>query len=158
MGRVELQPDIINMNALTFEVLASFEYAIKEKNIKVDIAELPICTGDKSMINQVISNFIDNSIKYLKDVKEPNIRINGYTESNDVVYTIEDNGIGIKPEYQEQIFELFQRFNYDTHGEGIGLTFIKKIIEKHNGRVWLDSTPGKGSKFFFSLPNNTPNK
>ena len=115
---------------------------------------LPSCAGDPSQINRVFSNLLANGLKFLDESRPGQIRIYGKSQNNKSIYCIEDNGIGIASEHQEKIFQIFyQNEPNNREGEGIGLTIVHRIIEKHNGKVWVESEPGKGSKFFVSLPN-----
>lgn len=154
LGRVPLNKQIIDMNQLMKLVLNIFEFQIKEKNISITVKELPNCYGDEMMINQIFSNLIDNSIKYLSPIRSGIISISGRINNNDSIYCIEDNGIGIQNNYFNKIFELFHRLDNNQKGEGLGLAIAKKIIEKHNGKIWLESEQNIGTKFFISLPNN----
>ncbi len=154
MGRIELKFEDIDMQKLIDKIIATHEFKIKEKNVEIEVEKLPSCKGDKSMMNQVVSNLLDNALKYLKPKEKGKIKIGGYKKGNKSVYFIEDNGIGIKPEQKTKIFEIFQRFHNEIEGEGIGLTIIRKIVERHKGELWLHSEYGSGSKFFFSI-NNT---
>jgi len=154
LGRVILNKQIIDMNQLMKLVLNIFEFQMKEKNISITFKELPNCYGDEMMINQIFSNLIDNAIKYLSPIRSGKICISGHIDNNDSIYCIEDNGIGIQSNYFNKIFELFHRLDNNQKGEGLGLAIAKKIIEKHNGRIWLESEQNIGTKFFISLPNN----
>lgn len=153
MGRVELKIADIDMQKLIHEVIATHEYKIKEKDIEIEVEELPVCKGDRSMINQVVSNLLDNALKYLKPNEKGKVKFGGYKKGIKSTYFIEDNGLGIKPEQKTKIFEIFQRFHNEIEGEGIGLTIIRKIIERHKGELWLHSEYGSGSKFYFSINN-----
>jgi PAS domain S-box-containing protein len=153
LGRIELNKEEIDMNVLIKEISDTFEFQMKKIGVELMISELPPCIGDKIQINQVFSNLMDNALKYL-DPKRPGvIRISGYRENGQSVYCIEDNGIGIDREYQEKIFEIFHQLDPKrVKGEGLGLTIVQKVIEKHDGKIWVESEPGKGSRFFVSLP------
>jgi signal transduction histidine kinase len=144
----------IDMNAMTANVAASMEYQIKEAAAKVDVDPLPPCIGDPSQINRVFSNLLTNALKFLDESRPGQIRIYGKSQDNRSIYCVEDNGIGIAPEHQEKIFQIFYQHEPDKRkGEGIGLTIVRRIIEKHDGKVWVKSELGKGSTFFVSLPN-----
>lgn len=153
LGRAALDIKNINMNELLTEISESFEFNIKNADIKLEIDDLPNCSGDRMQINQVFSNLIGNAIKY-RDPKRPGlIKVNGRNENGQVIFSVEDNGIGIAPENQQRVFEIFQRLEPDVNpGEGLGLTIVRKILDRHAGKVWLESDLGIGSKFYVSLP------
>ena len=114
---------------------------------------MPSCRGDKNEINQVFSNILGNAVKYLDPSREGTIKISGCKNDSNSLYCIEDNGIGISPQYQNKIFEIFHRLEPEkSEGEGIGLTIVQKILNRLGGKIWVESEPGKGSKFFISLP------
>jgi PAS domain S-box-containing protein len=153
LGRVELNKEKIDMNRLIAEVTDTLEFQLKKFGIELDISELPPCTGDKMQINQVFSNLIDNALKYMNPERAGIINISGYLENGHSVYCVEDNGIGIEREHQNKVFELFHQLEPGTDkGEGLGLTIVQKVIEKHDGNIWLESERGKGSRFYVSLP------
>lgn len=143
----------IDMNRLIISIERTFKYEIQQANITLKIDELPSCRGDMIKINQVFSNLLGNAIKYLDPKKAGKIKISGQRENCHAVYQIEDNGVGISSENQNHIFTLFYRVDpKSTVGEGLGLTIISKIVNNHGGKVWVESEPGKGSKFLVSLP------
>ena len=152
LGRVKLRMEPLNMNELMLEITGMFKYELREGGVKFEIGELPSCYGDRVQLGQVFSNLIDNAIKYL-DPKRPGvISISGENRDGKAVYCIEDNGIGIDPGYKERIFDLFYQLRpKGTKGDGLGLTIVQEIVGKHNGKVWVESEPGKGSRFFVSL-------
>jgi two-component system phosphate regulon sensor histidine kinase PhoR len=101
---------------------------------------------------------LDNAIKSLVPGRQGLIRFYGYLEDGLAVYWIEDNGIGISKEYQNKIFDLFEKIDIHKKGEGLGLTIVRKIVDRHKGHIWVESEPDTGSKFGISLPaqaNNT---
>jgi signal transduction histidine kinase len=115
---------------------------------------LPAVYGDKPRLVEVLQNLLDNAIKYMGDQAEPVIEIGmtSYNDSNNAVFFVRDNGIGIAPKYHERIFGIFNKLDPNTEGTGIGLTLVKRIVEVHGGRIWVESDAGKGSTFFFTLP------
>ena len=153
LGRAALNIKQLDMNNLMSEVVASFEFQVKEMGAALEVEELPPCMGDETQINQVFSNLLDNALKFL-DLSRPGvIKISGNEEKNQVIYGVEDNGIGIGEKDKEAIFEIFRRLNPgDKPGEGLGLTIVRKILDRHGGKIWVESEPGKGSKFLVALP------
>jgi len=153
LGRAELNNEQLDMGTLISDVVDIFKREIKEKGVTLEIDELPECGGDEVQINQVFSNLLENALKYL-DPKRPGIiKISGRKEERQVIYCVKDNGIGIAPDLQDEIFEIFRRLNPDDKGgEGLGLSIVRRILDRHEGKVWVESEPGKGSEFFVSLP------
>lgn len=129
---------------------------IKEKGIAVEIApDLPAVFADQQRIGEVYQNLIENAVKYMGDQKEPRIDIGMRREGDETAYYVRDNGIGIDPKYHEKVFGLFERLNHGDDGTGIGLAIVKRIIELHGGRIWVESEgEGKGSAFCFTLPKS----
>jgi signal transduction histidine kinase len=110
--------------------------------------------GDVSLLGVVIDNLVSNAIKYSSEQECVQLRVSGYKQDGMQMFCIEDNGVGFDMKYYEKIFGVFQRLHSNTQftGMGIGLTFVRKIIEKHKGKIWAESQEGVGTKFFFSLP------
>jgi PAS domain S-box-containing protein len=149
---MDIQP--IDMNKLMKRVTQAMNYQIQDKGASVTIGKLPSCLGDNSQIDQVFSNLLDNALKYLKPRRKGKIDISGQVENDMSIYCVEDNGIGVAGEHQEQIFEIFYRLEpTGPAGEGLGLTIVRRILDRHNGRIWAESQLGKGSCFFISLPH-----
>jgi signal transduction histidine kinase len=100
-----------------------------------------------------VQNLIDNAAKFMGNQPHPQIEIGIHGNDNDgkPIFFVRDNGIGIDPKYHEQVFGLFNKLDLQTDGTGIGLTLVKRIVEVHGGRIWLESEPGKGSTFYFTL-------
>jgi len=153
LGRAALDIETLDVKRIVDDVLGAFEYHIKEKGIKLEVEDLPVCQGDETQINQVFSNLIDNAIKFIDPGRPGTIKVSGVKEAEHAIYCVEDNGKGIGEKNREKIFEIFYRQDPEaTPGEGLGLTIIRRIIERHHGKVWIESESGRGSKFFFSLP------
>ena len=115
---------------------------------------LPTVMANPSLLVQVFQNLVGNAIKFAGD--EPlKIRIDASREESEWTFFVKDNGIGIEPPYFERIFRIFQRIDSSPErpGTGIGLANCKKIVEHHGGRIWVESKPGKGSTFFFTIPH-----
>lgn len=108
--------------------------------------------GDRRMLYQLWANLLNNALKYSAEEEKPVVQIGAVKKDSRHVFFVKDNGIGIKTEFKEKIFETFQRaVGSRFKGSGIGLAIVKKIVEKHNGEVWVDSIPGEGSQFYFYL-------
>jgi signal transduction histidine kinase len=153
MGRANLAIEKLDMSKLTSEVISSLEFQIRETGATVEIEDLPPCYGDETQLYQVFSNLLSNALKFLDPKRRGVIRISGKKEKEQVVYCIKDNGIGIAEKDKDAIFDIFRKLNPDDkRGQGLGLTIVRKILDRHGGKVWVESEPGKGSKFYVSLP------
>ncbi len=157
LGRAAMVIEPLDMNRLLEGVVQTLEFQIKKTCTTVQIEALPDCLGDSIQINQVFSNLLDNAIKYRSRNRSPVIRVTGHTQGDRAIYVIEDNGVGVAQAHQGKIFEIFHRLNpEDGSGEGLGLTIAQRVLERHNGKIWVESTAGQGSKFFVSLPVSSP--
>lgn len=152
LGKIEIVKKQINLNFLFAEIFKNFEYSLKKNNITVEL-DINECQGDESLLNQVFSNLIENAIKYVDYSKVKRI-ISIKSEKTEAYTTIiiEDNGLGIDKSQQNLIFEIFYKAGPKS-GEGLGLSIVKKIIEKHNGKLWIESEKNAFTKFFIQLPN-----
>jgi light-regulated signal transduction histidine kinase (bacteriophytochrome) len=145
----------ISMDRLFIEVNSDLHMLFEEKEAKLIFPENPIpLKAEKNAMRQVFQNLILNGIKYNKN-QHPVVEIKCWKEGSFIIYSFEDNGIGIEERFWNQIFEPFQRLHTkkEYSGTGLGLPICKKIIEKHRGEIWLTSQPGKGSKFYISIPD-----
>jgi signal transduction histidine kinase len=127
---------------------------LENNGVRVEIApDLPFVIVDHNRIREVLVSLIENAIKFRGDQSYPVIRIGVDMTGETPVFFVQDNGIGIKPQYLERIFNLFERLNGNVSGTGIGLAIAKRIIEVHGGRIWAESEgPGKGTTIRFTLP------
>jgi len=139
-------------NSALGQALVNLRTAVHEGNVLVTNDELPVVLADKTQLAQVFQNLISNSIKFRGD-EAPRIHIKAEQKDGEYTFSVSDNGIGIDPEYHEKIFVIFQRLHQrnEYSGTGIGLSLCKRIVERHGGQIWLESTLGKGSTFYFTL-------
>jgi light-regulated signal transduction histidine kinase (bacteriophytochrome) len=129
---------------------------IKDSNTTITIETLPDIYGDHVLIGQLFQNLISNAIKF-KGEKDPEIKISCKKVNKEFVFAVKDNGIGISKEYFERIFVLLQRLHtVDKYpGTGIGLAICKKIVERHEGKIWVESELNKGSSFYFTIRDHS---
>ncbi len=153
LGRAALRIEGLEMNSMLQEIGQTMRFQIKQRGASLKIDSLPTGLGDAIQINQVFSNLVDNALKYLDPARPGRIHVSGQVVAGRAIYSVEDNGIGIAPEHQSRVFEIFHRLAPSAStGEGLGLTIAQKILERQNGKIWVTSEPGKGSTFFVSLP------
>jgi len=133
-------------------ILQDMKDQVEESGATIEYDNLPKIFGDSVLIGQLFQNLIGNALKF-RDGKEPEIKISGIAKENEYLFSVEDNGIGIKKEYADKIFVIFQRLNSrDKYpGTGIGLSICKKIVERHGGKIWVEPKPGGGSIFYFTI-------
>jgi light-regulated signal transduction histidine kinase (bacteriophytochrome) len=139
--------------AVVRQTLAQLGAAIEERQARVNYAELPTVLADASQLGQVFQNLIANALKFCRDAP-PEIDVTARRIGDEWHISVRDNGIGLAPEYAERIFVIFQRLHTrdEYAGTGIGLAICKRIVERHGGRIWVESQPGHGATFFFTLP------
>ncbi len=135
--------------------ISNYQMAIKESDAEITHDKLPSIVADESQLIQVFQNLIGNAIKFSGE-KSPRIHISAKDEHSEWIFSIQDNGIGIEAKYAERIFIIFQRLHSreESPGSGIGLSICRKIAERHGGRIWVESTPGEGSTFYFTIPKS----
>ena len=155
IGRFVNPSEMIPFEELVREAIGLVNKSIWEHGITLELQKnLSVVYGDKQRLIEVLQNLLDNAAKFMGDQKNPKIEIGQRgedVEHGNPVFFVRDNGIGISPEYHEQVFGLFNKLNPDIDGTGIGLTLVKRIIELHGGRIWVESEKGKGSTFYFTL-------
>ena len=152
VGRMTLKVEPLDINAMVSVIATAMEFQMKQKSVSLQIHDLPQCVGDETLVSQVFFNLLENAHKYLDASRPGIITVFGSVENDTVVYAVQDNGIGILPEHQGKIFEMFHRLNPKCEsGEGLGLTIVKRIVERHQGEMWLESQAGVGTTFFVSF-------
>jgi light-regulated signal transduction histidine kinase (bacteriophytochrome) len=134
--------------------LRNLQFAIADNKAEVTFDDLPAVHGDEAQLVSLFQNLVANAIKY-RGVEPPRIHVSAQRDEKEWVFSVRDNGIGIAPQFSERIFIIFQRLhNRGAYpGTGIGLALCKRIVVRHGGHIWMESAPGKGSTFFFSLPS-----
>ncbi len=154
IGRLTSPYQYIKFDELAYEILELLHGRLHEKEIVVDIQEnLPTIYGDRPRLLEVLQNLVDNAAKFTGSQAHPRIEIgqNGF-ENDKPIFYVRDNGLGMDAIHQDQIFGLFNKLDANSDGTGIGLALVKRIVEVHGGRIWVQSEAGIGSTFFFTLP------
>jgi len=143
----------LNCEEVIDRALSNLQLTIQETNAQITRDTLPIIFGDKTQLVQLFQNIIANGIKYQQE-EAPIIHIGAETRQGQLLFSIKDNGIGINPQHQERVFQIFQRLHtrQEYSGTGIGLAICKKIVELHGGKIWVESAVGKGTTFLFTMP------
>lgn len=133
--------------------LLNLQTAIDESSAKITCDAMPVVRMARVHVHQIFQNLIGNALKY-RGSAPPTIHVGARRDGADWIFSVRDNGIGIEPRYQSQVFGLFKRLDADARqsGSGIGLALCKKLVERYGGRIWVESEPGKGSVFSFTLP------
>jgi signal transduction histidine kinase len=155
IGRIINPPEKIPLTTVVDETINLINAELEARQIRLVIQDnLPVVHGDHTRIIEIMQNLIGNAIKFMGDQMNPQIEIgtSGLDEDGKVIIFVRDNGVGIEPQYHERIFGLFNRLDPEIEGTGVGLTLVKRIIEVHGGRIWVDSKAGAGTTFFFTLP------
>lgn len=144
---------LVDCQKVVDEVQRLLEATIKEAEADITIDNMPKIRADEQLLVQLFQNLISNAIKY-HGTEKPKIQVSAVRDKNFWRFSVQDNGIGIEPQYMERIFVIFQRLHLQTEypGTGIGLAICKKVVELHGGRIWVESEAGKGTTFLFTLP------
>ncbi|MEZ2239032.1 ATP-binding protein [Microcoleus sp.] len=158
VGRSQKPFKPTNCNQVLEQALANLQGVIRDTQAVVSYGELPVVNGEISQLVQLFQNLVGNAIKYRKN-EPPAISISVCKQHDHWLFSVADNGIGIARQHQERIFQIFQRLHTQKEysGTGIGLAICQKIVELHGGRIWINSEPGQGSTFYFTLNENSVN-
>jgi PAS domain S-box-containing protein len=147
----EEPPSPVNCETVMQKVMLNLQVAIEQNQASIAWQGLPVVKAHEIRLVQLFQNLVGNSIKYRSEAP-PRIRVTAEPRREDWLFSVEDNGIGIKPEYSQQIFGIFKRLHGQTYpGTGIGLAICQRIVEGYGGRIWAESTPGQGSRFNFTI-------
>jgi two-component system, chemotaxis family, sensor kinase Cph1 len=154
VGKTSRRHQPCDLSKLAAKAKERLGHVVQETGAAIVVEALPTVSGDEPELIQLFYNLLDNAIKYCRAGVTPEVRISAERSASEWVVRLQDNGIGIEPQYLERVFAIFQRLHSRSEypGTGIGLAICKKIVEVHGGRLWAESTPGEGSVFCFSLP------
>ena len=151
----------VELGAVAGDVIEALRVRLDEVGATVDVGELPTVQGDAALLHQIVQNLVDNAAKYRDPNRPPEISVTAEREGSDDDdgtpwwrISVHDNGLGIAPEQVEKVFDVFTRVQQGTRlsGTGIGLATVKRAVERHGGTIGVESTPGGGSTFWFTLP------
>jgi light-regulated signal transduction histidine kinase (bacteriophytochrome) len=146
--------NIIDCNIIVGEVLSDMAHSLQGSHAIVNVDKLPTIKGYSTELRLLFQNLINNAITFRKKETPPEIKISVVSQQKEWIFSIEDNGIGINEKDKEKIFIIFKRLHRrdEYEGTGIGLAHCKKIVKLHGGKIWVESTPGAGSTFVFTIP------
>jgi PAS domain S-box-containing protein len=154
IGRTRIEYSPVPLRSLVEDVTLELSFALQQKHAELQLdRDLPTVPCDRVRMREVFKNLISNAIKY-NDKPSPQINISCRPENGSFTFCVRDNGIGIDPQYHEKVFKIFQRLHHreEYEGTGVGLAICKKVIEAHGGRIWIESAPGEGTAFLFTIP------
>jgi two-component system sensor histidine kinase/response regulator len=156
LGRQAIRRETVNLTALARQAVENLRRDQKEHRVEVQIADIPNCVGDPSLLNQVFVNLLSNAFKFTSQTKNPLIEVGCQQKNGENIYFVRDNGVGFEMQYADKLFGVFQRLHTDEEfeGHGVGLSIVHRIIERHGGRIWAEAEPDKGATFFFTVPNS----
>lgn len=154
LNKQELAKTRLNTAELVMEIIDGINRAQPAKNIRWNTGELPDVSADLNTIRQVWINLIQNAVKYSGKSASPQISIEGRQDQQQIIFMVKDNGVGFDQKYSHKLFKVFQRLHSEDEfeGTGVGLALVHKIIQRHGGEVWAESSVGEGARFYFSLP------
>jgi PAS domain S-box-containing protein len=153
IGRIVLTLQRIEMSALMSEIISAMKFQLDEVKAVIVVEPLPDCIGDRAQTGRVLTNLLDNAIKYRSPERLLKLTVSGRIENGDAIYRVMDNGIGISPEHQGKVFEIFHRLDpVSTPGEGLGLAIAQRLLERQGGKIWVENGAGPGSTFLVALP------
>jgi light-regulated signal transduction histidine kinase (bacteriophytochrome) len=154
IGHKQSQAVETDCNLVLDEVLENLQILIKETGAMVRYSDLPIVVAVPSLVSQLFQNLLHNAVKFNRPGVLPEIEISAEKKGQNWLFSVKDNGMGIDTNYYDKVFVIFQRLELNPNypGTGIGLAVCKRIVELHKGHIWVESVPGQGSTFYFTLP------
>jgi signal transduction histidine kinase/HAMP domain-containing protein len=153
-GRADMHPEEVDMNQLVTEVLLPLREDLASRRIEWVVPDLPSVLGDRALLRQVWANLFDNAAKYTGPRPSARIEVISRKQDGELVFAVADNGVGFDMRYAGKLFRIFQRLHSEAEfpGTGVGLATVRRIVERHGGRVWAESEPDRGATFYFALP------
>lgn len=154
LGRQPMHVTSVDMKSLAADAFTTLSSQEQNRALEFNLGDLPPAWGDRELLGVVWRNLIANAIKFTRRNPKPTIQVTGDAETSNLVYHVRDNGAGFDPRYAERLFGMFQRLHPEGAFEGLGsgLAIAQRIITRHGGRIWAESSPGQGAVFHFSLP------
>ncbi len=154
IGRMMNPPEEVPFEVIAREAVELVHGRIEARGVAVEIAaDLPTVYGDRARLVEVVQNLVDNACKFMGDQSQPRIEIGAQQSEAGPVFYVRDNGIGIEPQYHDKVFGLFDKLDPQSEGTGVGLTIVKRIVETHGGKIWVESAgTTHGTTFYFTLP------
>jgi light-regulated signal transduction histidine kinase (bacteriophytochrome) len=154
VGRQELVLSDVDLPALTRDIWHDLTSVTAGRNIRMEIGAVPTVRADPAAVRVVVSNLLHNAVKFTRTRDVAMIEVGGQVVDDNVVCFVKDNGVGFDPQYLHKLFGVFQRLHHTSEfeGTGVGLGIVKRIVDKHGGRVWAEGLPEKGATFYFALP------
>ena len=156
LGRKELETRHVDMRELARGVAQDVQRTEGERRLTIHVEELPPAQGDRALLRQVVSNLVQNAAKFSRGKPAAQIDVGFQPNGNENVYYVKDNGAGFDPRYADKLFGVFQRLHQaeEFEGTGVGLAIVKRIVQRHGGRVWAESKVDEGATFYFTLPKS----
>jgi len=158
LNRQPLARKKVALSTLVQDILGELRKEQEGRTVEIIVGELSDCVADAALLKQVFVNLISNALKYTRNIPRPVIEIGCRHESDETVYYVKDNGAGFDMQQADRLFGVFQRLHGDEEfeGTGVGLSIVKRIVQRHGGRVWAEGDTGKGATFFLTLPEELP--
>jgi PAS domain S-box-containing protein len=157
LGKLQIRKSVINLTAMIRQIFKELRSQVPKRDIRLTMGDLAPGLGDQSLLHQVITNLLANAIKFTQSRKNADIEVGWQTAGKENIYYVKDNGIGFDARYASNLFRPFQRLHSrqeDYEGTGVGLAIVKRIIQRHGGRVWAEGKVNEGATFYFALPKN----
>jgi light-regulated signal transduction histidine kinase (bacteriophytochrome) len=156
LGKQEIRREHVDLNAISRQLVNELQAETNGRDIRWDIAEMPVIEGDKALLRQAIWNLFSNAVKFTRTRDRAIIEIGMHQQDGKRVFFVRDNGVGFDMKYSDKLFGVFQRFHLqdDFEGTGVGLANVQRIILKHGGTIWANAEPERGATFYFTLDND----